>query len=206
MARPTKQPERFHDAAVYLMRNKKTGAAYVGASLRVSERMNAHRKMILTKKFQSTIYGHHFAGCTNDDLEFEILERAQIPMSQKGGLRSPAWLTLHAREKQWIQKLKPEVNECYYFDKIDSSSLPTTQVEPPPRDDDEFDGHAPALIHEFSAYNESFDDRVIVYARSHIQAARRAHQLRGWPMADVIVRYRKSVEASALTAMEPRAA
>lgn len=196
----------FHDAAVYLMRNKANGATYVGASLHLSRRINSHRKMILSKKFQSTIYGHHFAGCTDDDLEFEILERMEVPLSKRGGLKSPAWLDLHAREKKWIQQLKPVANDNFHYDKIDSTDLPTTTIEPPPQDDDEFGGCAPALIHEFAAYNESFDDRVIVYARSHAQAARRAHELRGWPIEDVIVRYRKSVEAESLKALRASAA
>ena len=103
------------DVGVYLVRNRKTGAAYVGASRQMSVRLRRHLSHVLNFRphagFPYRPFGGAFADCTEADIELRVLERTTVE-------------ALRERELFWIRKLRPSCNVHHTREPIDTAALP----------------------------------------------------------------------------------
>ena len=131
-------PRQYHEAGVYMVRNIRTGKAYIGASCQLTTRLMAHRSVIRNQSFswlQGRKFIEAFKGFTEDDVEFRILERVKVPASEpiygsdSYRLELPGLTRLRERERFWIQKLKPYCNTHGLRKPFKVDDLP---VGPPP--------------------------------------------------------------------------
>lgn len=104
---------KFHEAGVYLVRNLRTGSAYVGASCNLTSRINQHRSSIASDTWCVGGEWRHKLGPVTD-WEFRILEFVQVPASeckrQKVKRPPPGVAKLLQREQYWIARLSPDLN------------------------------------------------------------------------------------------------
>ncbi len=90
-----------HDWAVYMLRNTRTGAAYVGCSRNITQRLNSHEINIRLRSGKGPTCKRILKAFPNvAEVEFRILEFVE----QKGAGH------LGKREAFWILKLRPSVN------------------------------------------------------------------------------------------------
>lgn len=82
--------------AVYLLRNKRTGAVYVGGTTNLRARLLSHWIKISNGRGTRAIRAGFPNGAV--DLEFEILEKCPLPYVAN-------------RESYWIKRLKPSLNK-----------------------------------------------------------------------------------------------
>jgi hypothetical protein len=135
MARKAKASPEYYDAGVYYFRNRKTGDAYVGASIALKVRVNCRLTMIrlgsgggdADRRFIDA-----FRGCTLADIEIRIIERVQIPTTEESKtvarLAGPGMTYLKTRERFWIADLRPSLNRNHVDPRVDTDVLP---VGPP---------------------------------------------------------------------------
>jgi predicted GIY-YIG superfamily endonuclease len=108
-----------YDAGVYLIRSRKTGASYIGASCDVTTRMATHRGQIRHGKCVTKTVGMGFANHRDEDIEFVILERVRFPRDPKdsriymNAKNRQGWDKLMARERHWIRELQPSLNQIH---------------------------------------------------------------------------------------------
>lgn len=182
----------LRDAGVYMIRNRKTGARYIGSSMSLKKRYQAHRTTVHTGCERAPkLYREAFSDCTLQDLEFKVLEPFKVALDEPIGWFSDARNRLFERETAWIAAERPEANLRTPHFGIDFLEGVLAAEKPGPVE------LVPSKICLFSVYNDDVSDRVIVRARSHHKASLVAAELRGWPAQEVIVRYLKTVSAGA---------
>jgi hypothetical protein len=119
------------NSGVYMIRDKRNGASYIGATRNLKKRLRTHLSQIV-RGGTSLSYAKKeaFAGAIADDLEFRILEFVPVPSGGGTdgdiGLKCP---DLVKREIYWIHRLNPSLNvRQRHIKSIDIDTLP---VGPP---------------------------------------------------------------------------
>lgn len=100
-------PNQFHEAGVYIIRHRRDGRAYIGASCQLTARLNQHRDYMLSGDWP---VGGWVRVKNVADWEFVILERVEVSASEPKRGGGPGVRHLREREKHWIKKLKPSFN------------------------------------------------------------------------------------------------
>lgn len=123
-------PISTHDAGVYLLRNRKTGDTYIGATCFLTKRINDHMADI---RKSGGVYGA-FEGCTPEDVEVRVIERVVVKCTicDSGGrlivrtdpASKPGLAKLWERERYWIRTVKPSLNRQNVHGRVDVSKLP----------------------------------------------------------------------------------
>lgn len=114
------EPERkYFDAGVYMVKSRKTGAAYIGASCFLQSRLAAHVSAILNKSHKCKAIRKAFRGHGEADIELRILERCEVYPDPTYEYHPPVppyrWFgrpELLERERHWIRELRPSLNSC----------------------------------------------------------------------------------------------
>lgn len=129
-----KRTPEYHKAGVYMIRNLITGDSYIGATCNLTLRLKTHFATAMgTSGAGSYAICKAFKGCSEEDIELRVIERIQVPTSERqssypaSGLRAkigPGLIQLWEREKFWIQKLKPSLNRKSTGKEIDVLKLP----------------------------------------------------------------------------------
>ena len=97
------------DAGIYMIRSRKNGGFYVGKSVELTRRLNAHRTAINSGRIivSQPLLRKGFAKHTEKDVEFRVLERITPYNSECESDEQ----VLKELEIRWIQKLQPPFNK-----------------------------------------------------------------------------------------------
>jgi hypothetical protein len=112
------QNREYFDAGVYMVKSRKTGDSYIGASCFVQNRLACHVSAILNKSHKNAKVRRAFRGHGEGDIELRILERCEVYVDRDpshGSRPIPCWkwvgkTLLLERERHWIRTLKPSLN------------------------------------------------------------------------------------------------
>jgi hypothetical protein len=121
---------------IYMLRNLKTGAAYIGASTSIANRLEAHRNLIKNRTCNSyNPLGRKILEAFKklEDTEFRVLEFIVPKYGTEDGeefLSEETVTLLDERERHWICTLRPSLNRYKTSKRESVESLP--YGAPPP--------------------------------------------------------------------------
>jgi hypothetical protein len=109
------------NSGVYLIRNRKNGESYVGASTDLQTRLKDHVASILChSRRNGQQWRNAFLAATEDDIEVRILEF--VPAVKGRQVRANP--ELFARERFWLQEIRPTLNRQHTRRPLIVSALP----------------------------------------------------------------------------------